>query len=266
MHMTDPIRLASRTYLIGSGKGGVGKSTVAVNLAVALAKEGWRVGLLDADLYGPSLPIMFGLRRMSPQTTEREGKERVLPFTKFGVSVASIGFFMEEARSVIWRGPILHGTLERMLHGVDWGELDFLLVDLPPGTGDVQISLAQLLETDGAFVVSTPQEVAMLDAIKAINAFQNLEVPLLGIIENMAGFQDPHSSTIHHIFGQGKAEELAQRFSSELLGTLPLLPAIREGGDEGRPYAFYSSSPCPFSALAQAVLKQEKELHSNPFL
>ncbi len=229
-----------KTFVIGSGKGGVGKSTISVNLAVALAQRGFSVGLLDADVYGPSIPIMLGLRRLGLKVEKfPNGQEKILPFTKFGIQVISIGFFMEEARSVIWRGPILHGVLQKMLYETAWGELDLMLIDLPPGTGDVQISLAQLLTIQGALVVCTPQEVAMLDAIKAINAFDHLNIPLVGVIENMAGFTIPETRQTYHIFGQGKAQELANRFNSPLLASIPLIPAIRQGGDEGYPSAFH---------------------------
>lgn len=231
--------LSRKTFLIGSGKGGVGKSTVTVNLAIALAQQGLEVGLLDADVYGPSIPIMMGLRRISPRIQDcGNGREQVVPFTKFGIKVISLGFFMEEARSVVWRGPMLHGTLKKMLSDVNWGHLDVLLIDLPPGTGDVPISLSQLLHIDGALVVTTPQEVAMLDAIKAINSFNQLKIPLVGIVENMAGFTVPETGETHHIFGEGKALELAYKFETELLGTIPLIPSIRIGGDEGYPAAF----------------------------
>lgn len=230
------------TLFIGSGKGGVGKSTVAVNLATALGQLGLSVGLLDADLYGPSIPIMLGLRRLTTRTIIAEdGKELVIPFTKFGIKAMSIGFFVEEAQSLMWRGPLLHGALQKMMEHVVWEELDFLIIDLPPGTGDVPISLTQLLKIDGALVVCTPQEVAMLDAIKAINTFHQLNIPLVGIIENMAGFTIPNTEETYHIFGQGKGEELARRFNTSLLASIPLLTAIRRGGDEGIPASFHQA-------------------------
>jgi ATP-binding protein involved in chromosome partitioning len=241
MKSSDPrIRLAEQTIVVGSGKGGVGKSTVTLNLAVSLALAGKQVGVLDADLYGPSIPVMLGLRRLSPKVEiDATGKERAKPFTKFGIKALSLGFFVDEAAPVMWRGPVLHNALAKMIREVDWGKLDYLLIDLPPGTGDIQMSLSQLIEIDHALIVSTPQEVAMVDAVKAINSMEHLGIHLLGIIENMAGFRVPGSDTIHHIFGQGKGEELAFRFRTPLLGRIPLEPAIRIGGDEGLPCAFH---------------------------
>lgn len=259
----------NRTIMIGSGKGGVGKSTVAINLAVALAQQGLKVGLLDADIYGPSIPIMLGLRRLSPRVERQSnGKEKIVPHTKFGIQAISLGFFMEEARSIIWRGPMLHGALQKMLQDVLWGELDMLLIDLPPGTGDIPLSLTQLLKIDGALIVSTPQEVAMLDAIKAINAFDQLKIPLLGIVENMAGFTVPDTNEVFHIFGQGKAHELAARFNTHVLSSIPLVTAIREGGDEGIPCAFYKDLQGPgqyFHELASGLISCIQPV-SNPFL
>lgn len=236
-------RLAEKTLFIGSGKGGVGKSTVSVNLAVSLARFGLEVGLLDADLYGPSIPIMMGLRNLSPNTSvDSEGKERTLPFTKFGIKTLSLGFFIEESRSVVWRGPVLHTTLQKLLYETDWGELDVLIIDLPPGTGDVPLSLKQLIAIDGALVVSTPQDVAILDAIKAINSFHQLEIPLCGIIENMAGFTAPDTDDVYYLFGEGKGYELASRFQVPLIGSIPILPAICLGCEEGYPVAYHQGS------------------------
>jgi ATP-binding protein involved in chromosome partitioning len=258
----------SKTVFIGSGKGGVGKSTIAVNLAVALAQQGLKVGLLDADVYGPSVPIMFGLRRLSPRLERPyQGEEQVIPFTKFGVQVLSIGFFIEEAHSIIWRGPMLHGTLQKMLQNTAWGNLDLMLVDLPPGTGDILLSLTQLLKVDGALVVSTPQEVAMLDAIKAINAFDQLDIPLWGIVENMAGFQVPETQKVYHIFGQGKAQELAHRFQTQLLASIPLVTSIRQGSDEGIPCALHPGDPIGtiFHNMASLLMQRCLQPIANPF-
>lgn len=258
-----------KVFVIGSGKGGVGKSTVSVNLAIALAQQGLSVGLLDADVYGPSIPIMLGLRRLDPRIqTTPDGQTKILPFTKFGIKAMSIGFLIEEARSVIWRGPILHSTLQRLLQEVEWGNLDLLLIDLPPGTGDVQLSLAQLLKIDGALIVCTPQEVAMLDAIKAINAFDHLEIPLVGIVENMAGFTVPETGRIFHIFGQGKAQELAARFNTSVLASIPLNPEIRKGGDDGCPSAFHQvhqDAGQIFHTLASQFYQKTLSSTINPF-
>jgi ATP-binding protein involved in chromosome partitioning len=257
-----------KAVFIGSGKGGVGKSTVAVNLAVALGLQGYSIGLLDADIYGPSVPIMLGLRQLSPRIyLSPEGKEKVIPFTKFGIKSASIGFFLDEAQSLLWRGPMLHGILQKMLFEIEWGDLDLLLIDLPPGTGDVPLSLSQLLQIHSSIIVSTPQEVAMLDAIKAINTFHQLQIPLMGIVENMAGFTPPGSQEIFHIFGEGKAKELAQRFDSELLVSIPLCPSIRQGCDEGFPAAFHQGNDnrgAYFRELAEKVINRlfnQEEIH-----
>lgn len=233
-------KLSQHTYFIASGKGGVGKSTVAVNLAVSVAKLGYQVGLFDADVYGPSIPIMTGLRRVSPNVrVDFEGKKFIVPFHKFGVHILSIGFFVEEAESVLWRGPMLHGILHKMIHGTEWPELDFLFIDLPPGTGDIPISLKQLLNVDGAVIVCTPQEVAVLDAAKAIHSLDQLQIPILGLIENMAGFAIPGTEQIYPIFGEGKAKQLAEKCSISFLGDIPLILAIREGGDQGYPSAYH---------------------------
>lgn len=253
----------ARTYLVGSGKGGVGKSTVAVNLAVALAQQGLSVGLLDADLYGPSIPIMMGLRKLTPQVeTDHSGEEMITPFCKFGVKVVSLGFFMEEPRSIVWRGPMLHTTLEKLIKNVCWGHLDLLLIDLPPGTGDIPISLSQLLRIDGAIVVSTPQDVAIVDVVKVINSFYHLNIPIYGLIENMAGFTAPDTGVTYSLFGEGKVEKLAERFEAPFLGSIPFHPLIRIGGDEGIPAAFHNSpSGTPFHTIVQSMLDQRTGLH-----
>ncbi len=236
--------IADKTLLIGAGKGGVGKSTVTVNLACALADKGLRVGLLDADLYGPSIPIMLGLRQLSPRT---QGEGHVIPFTKFGVHTISLGFFLEESRSILWRGPMLHQMLQKMIEGVAWPKLDILLVDLPPGTGDVPLSIQKLLKVDGALVVTTPQLVALQDVIKAINAFDQLNTPLLGVIENFSAYDAPDGKR-YFPFGEGLGEKLAENLSLPCLAKIPLQEAIREGGDNGIPCAG------PFHSLADNLI------------
>ncbi len=258
-----------RIFAIGSGKGGVGKSTIAVNLAIAVAQQGYSVGLLDADIFGPSIPVMMGLRQLSPRVERLpSGKEQIFPFTKFGIQVMSVGFFIEEARSIIWRGPALHGTLQKMIDSVAWGALDFLFIDLPPGTGDTLLSLSQLFKIEGGVIVCTPQEVAALDALKAINAFYQLDIPNAGIVENMAGFFVPETGQIYHIFGQGKVHELAGRFNLPLLATIPLITEIRQGGDEGQPSALFAKdqpSGQHFHALANHFVKNFINPLINPF-
>lgn len=261
--MTENTPPCDTIYLIGSGKGGVGKSTVTVNLAIALAARGLSVGVLDADVYGPSIPVMMGLRRLTPRTeNDAEGRERVIPFHKFGIQVLSIGFFLEEAQAVLWRGPMLHGALDKLLNHTHWGKLDVLLVDLPPGTGDVPITLKKLAPINGALIVTTPQEVAMLDAIKAANAFHTLDIPLLGILENMAGLTTP-DGVVHDIFGQGKGQELAMRFDVPFIGSVPFLPDLRLGGDEGIPAALKGQTLCGelFATLASIVLTLDQQQH-----
>jgi ATP-binding protein involved in chromosome partitioning len=215
---------------VGAGKGGVGKSTVAANLAIALAQTGARVGLLDGDLYGPNLPHMLGVDR---QPEQRDGK--IVPLDVFGLRFLSIGLLLPRGEAVVWRGPMLHGALKSFLHDVDWSGLDYLLVDLPPGTGDVQLSLAQLTFVDGAVVVTTPSAVALEDAAKAVDAFKRLEVPVLGMIENMSYFVCPDCKSRHAIFDSSRTEERALALEVPYLGAVPLHGAVRRGGDEGRP-------------------------------
>jgi len=222
-----------RILAIGSGKGGVGKSTVSSNLAVALAKQGRKVGLLDADIYGPSQPRMMGVNK---RPASPDGKT-IIPLEAHGVTLMSIGFMLEEGKAVVWRGPMLMGALQQMLGQVEWGELDVLLVDLPPGTGDVQLTLCTKSELTGAIVVSTPQDVALIDARKALDMFTTLKTPVLGLIENMSMFVCPDCGAQHEIFGQGGVAAQADAMGVPLLGALPIDLDTRLAGDGGTPVA-----------------------------
>jgi len=215
---------------VASGKGGVGKSTVAVNLAVALAQNGLAVGLLDADIYGPSLPRMLGLNR-KPEV--RDGK--MIPLEAWGLRCMSIGFLVEEETAMVWRGPMVMGALNQMLGQVDWGTLDVLVIDMPPGTGDAQLTLAQKANLAGAVIVSTPQDIALIDARRGIKMFEQVRVPVLGLVENMSFFACPHCGTHTNIFGHGGAHAEATRIGVPFLGEVPLQLAIRETGDAGTP-------------------------------
>ena len=222
-----------RIIAVGSGKGGVGKSTVSSNLAVALAREGRRVGLLDADIYGPSQPRMMGVNK---RPASPDGKT-IIPLEAHGVTLMSIGFMVEPEKAVVWRGPMLMGALQQMLGQVQWGELDVLIIDLPPGTGDVQLTLCQKAEVTGALIVSTPQDVALLDARKAIDMFNTLKTPILGLIENMSTYVCPTCGTEAHLFGHGGVKLEAERLGVPFLGELPLSLDVRLAGDAGTPVA-----------------------------
>ncbi|MDH4101642.1 MAG: Mrp/NBP35 family ATP-binding protein, partial [Nitrospirota bacterium] len=219
------------TIAVASGKGGVGKSTVAINLALSLAKCGASVGVLDADVFGPSLPTMTGLH----QPLEATAGEKLIPLEKFGVKLVSVGFMLDEETPLIWRGPMVMQLVKQFLTGVEYGELDYLVIDLPPGTGDVQLTLAQTIPITGSVIVTTPQDVALIDARRAIKMFEELKVPIIGIVENMSYFVCPHCSGTTEIFSQGGAEKTGKRYNTPLLGKLPLDVAIREGGDSGVP-------------------------------
>lgn len=220
-----------KCIVVASGKGGVGKSTVASNLAVAMAAQGYKVGLLDADIHGPSMGMMFGIKE-GPDATP-DGK--IIPVEKFGLKLMSIAFLIDEDRPVVWRGPMLNKALTQFLGDVLWGDLDFLFIDLPPGTGDTQISLIQNAKVDGAVIVSTPQDVAFLDARKAIGLFNTVKVPIVGVVENMSSFICPGCGQETQIFGHGGVKAAALRMGLPFLGEIPIDLAIRQGGDEGAP-------------------------------
>ncbi len=246
---------------VGSGKGGVGKSMVAVNLAVALAKTGARVGIIDADIYGPSIPMMFGLLDERPDGYEKEGKMVVVPFEKFGLKLISIGFFVDQSKALIWRGPMASNALKQLFTDVEWGELDYLVIDLPPGTGDIPLTLVQSFPLTGAVIVSTPQELALADVRKAANMFSNeqIRIPLLGIVENMSWFvpeDDP--SKKYFIFGKEGCRKFAAELNIPLLGQIPVVPSISESGDKGIPEAASEKSPVgeAFRELAGNVARQ----------
>ncbi len=240
-------QIAGVKHLIGiaSGKGGVGKSTVAVNLACALARLGYKVGLADADVYGPSVPTMTGTEGVTPLAEENEGQELILPIEKYGVKWMSIGYFAQKGQALIWRGPMASNALKQIILQVKWGELDFLLVDMPPGTGDIHISLLQDIPLGGAIIVTTPQNVALADVEKGIDMFRNKNInrPIYGLVENMAWFTPAeHPDEKYYIFGKDGGAKLAEQFGVELLGRIPLVQSVRESGDSGEPAAMGSGS------------------------
>lgn len=224
--------LISHVVAISSGKGGVGKSTVAANLAAALADSGLRVGLLDADVYGPDIPLLFG-EHGKPRVTGARGQEKIVPLEAHGVRLMSIGFLLEEEQPAIMRGPLISGILRQFLEQVEWGELDYLIVDMPPGTGDAQLSLVQTVDVDGAVMVTTPQDVSTGDVRRAIRMFERVKTRVLGVIENMSGFACPHCGHDVDIFGHGGGQRLAKAVNVPLLGTVPLDPAVRVASDAG---------------------------------
>jgi ATP-binding protein involved in chromosome partitioning len=228
------VRGIGHVVAISSGKGGVGKSTVAANLAASLAAAGKRVGVLDADVYGPNIPVMFGERR-KPRVSGERGAEKIVPLESHGVKLMSLGFLLEAEQPAIMRGPLVSGIMKQFLEQVEWGELDYLLVDMPPGTGDAQLSLVQLVNIDGAVLVTTPQDVATGDVRRAVRMFERTNTRVFGIVENMAGMACPHCSGQIDVFGSGGGRRLAEDMHLPLLGEVPLDPRVREAGDEGTP-------------------------------
>lgn len=251
----------SNIVAIASGKGGVGKSTVTANLAVTLAKMGFSVGVLDADIYGPSMPIMFDVENEKPTSVEVEGKSKMKPVESYEIKILSIGFFTKPDQAVIWRGPMAAKALNQMIFDADWGKLDFLLIDLPPGTGDIHLSIMQSLPITGAVVVSTPQAVALADAKKGVSMFlsEAISVPVLGIIENMAYFTPEElPNNKYYIFGKEGAKNLAEDLQVPMLGEIPLVQSIREAGDYGRPAALQNNTPTEiaFQEIAKKVVEE----------
>ena len=245
-----PVPGVRNTIAVASGKGGVGKSTVAVNLAVALARSGARVGLVDADIYGPSMPLMFGITEQ-PRAYVENGKTRLLPIERYGVGVMSIGFLIEPDSAVIWRGPMASGALKQFLTDVDWDELDYLLFDMPPGTGDIQLTLSQTLPLTGAVIVTTPQDISLADARKGVRMFEKVSVPILGIVENMSYYVCSHCGERDEIFSHGGGRNASVELGVPFLGEIPIVTRVREAGDAGVPIVEQE----PESALARSFVE-----------
>jgi ATP-binding protein involved in chromosome partitioning len=247
-----PIRGVKNLIAIGSGKGGVGKTTVSVNLAIALARQGLSIGLMDADVYGPNVPLMMGIN----QTPAALG-ERIQPLQSHGVKLMSMGFLNPGDKPLVWRGPMLHSVIQQFLRGVDWGELDYLIIDLPPGTGDVQLTLLQTAPVTGAIVVTTPSAVSLEDARKAVHMFEQVKVSILGIVENMSYLQCPHCNDRIDLFGMGGGKSTAEAMNVHFLGELPVDPQVRIGGDSGAPIALHDSV---FDDLAKKMIARVEEV------
>src|ERR1041384_2868443 len=241
-----PIAGVKNLIAVGSGKGGVGKTAVAVNLAVGLGALGYKAGLMDADVYGPNVPLMMGINR-----TPMAYGERIQPLDQFGVKLMSMGFLNPGDKPLVWRGPMLHSVIQQCLRGVDWGDLDYLVIDLPPGTGDVQLSLIQTAPITGAIVVTTPSDVSLEDARKAIHMFHQVKVPILGIVENMSFLMCPHCNERIDVFSHGGGRRTAKEMQAHFLGELPLDPKVRIGGDTGKPIALRGEDAEPFLELAR---------------
>ena len=248
-----PIPGVKNLIAVGSGKGGVGKTTVAVNLAVGLASLGYKAGLMDADVYGPNVPLMMGINR-----TPMANGERIQPLEQFGVRLMSMGFLNPGDKPLVWRGPMLHSVIQQFLRGVEWGELDYLVIDLPPGTGDVQLSLIQTAPITGAIVVTTPSDVSLEDARKAIFMFHQVKVPILGIVENMSYLSCPHCNERIDVFSHGGGRRTAKEMQVHFLSELPLDPEVRIGGDTGKPIVLRKEG-APFIELAKSVVERTAE-------
>jgi ATP-binding protein involved in chromosome partitioning len=253
-----PIPGVKNLIAVGSGKGGVGKTTVSVNLAVALASLGYRTGLMDADVYGPNVPLMMGINK-----TPMAFGERIQPLDQYGVKLMSMGFLNPGDKPLVWRGPMLHSVIQQFLRGVDWGDLDFLVIDLPPGTGDVQLSLIQTAPITGAIVVTTPSDVSLEDARKAIHMFHQVRVPILGVVENMSYLTCPHCHERVDVFSYGGGRRTAEEMEVHFLAELPLDPKVRIGGDTGNPVALEPGQGEPFLEMARNVAARLVEVSSE---
>ena len=259
------VQNVAQIVAIASGKGGVGKSTLTVNLAVALARKGYRIGLLDADVFGPSAPIMLGVEDERPEVKNEEGEDLIIPVEAYGVKMLSMAFFVAPSDALVWRGPMASNALKQIIHMGLWGELDFLLIDTPPGTSDIHLTLTQDLNLSGAIVVSTPQRIALADAQKALSMFSNHEiaVPIVGMVENMSWLEDDNGER-HYIFGKGGAAQLAQELGVPLLGEIPITQNLREGGDTGCPLAAGSDRLAQvFDTIAANFLEQMKNARQS---
>lgn len=265
---TSPLSSVKNIIAVGSGKGGVGKSTVSANLAISLAKTGAKVGLLDADVYGPSIPTMFGVTLDTPLVNKVGNKDMIIPLEKYGIKLISIGLFVKEDDALIWRGAMATGALKQLINDVDWGELDYFIIDLPPGTGDVPLTMVQTLPLTGAIIVTTPQQIAVSDVIKSINMFKSnkIEVPVLGIIENMSWFTPADAQDKkYYIFGQGGGQRLSKKFNIPLLGQIPVVEKITTDADLGLPISLDTSSTISksFMELADNTITRVEHRNKN---
>lgn len=268
--MNDPIIKTQlpgikNIIIVASGKGGVGKSTVAAGLALSLAMEGYTTGLLDADIYGPSVPTLFNLHDEHPAVIEQDGKNKIVPFIRFGIKVISIGFFIDPKQAVLWRGPLASGGLKQLMNDTDWGELDYLVIDTPPGTGDIHITLVQQYEISGAIIVTTPQAMATDDVQKAISMFQSphVKVPVFGIVENMAWFTPfKHPDEKYHLFGKGGGKKLSDSFGIPLITQIPIDENIGRGCDEGKLSDLFTNTEVKtgFNNLLKGIVQKKEEL------
>jgi len=261
----DPLAKIKNIIAVASGKGGVGKSTVAANLAISLAKQGYNTGIIDADIYGPSIPIMFNVMGAKPKVKQEGGQQWIVPVEQYGVKVLSIGFFVDPSQALIWRGPMASNALKQLLDETDWGELDYLVVDLPPGTGDIHLTLAQDIPVTGIAVVTTPQEVALADARKAISMFNTdkIKIPILGFVENMSYFTPAElPENKYYIFGREGGKKLAADSGLPFLGEIPLVQGICDAGDKGSPVALDDNSPVTeaFMQLAKNITEETAKI------